>query len=131
MELRQNVRHVVGRPDGRAAGVVVMELPGGERAVFLGARLYFNDASGPEVRPGELFLARPYHLDRFAGGPGQAGRFGCRVDGVLAAIARAHVRDDDADAVGRDAKIPGQLITYSERPLRSRPHRELTIGPFG
>src|SRR5713226_938527 len=86
-DLPCSIRDFVGRGDGRRAGVVVVELPGRERAVLLRSSLDLNDAGWTEIRPGELFFARPNNLDRLAHSFGQTRRFDRGLAVMLAAVA--------------------------------------------
>src|SRR5438045_740699 len=69
------IRNVVESADGGAAGVVIVKLPGRDRAVLANAAGHFNDSGRAEVSPSELFLASPDDFDGFAGSLCQAGRF--------------------------------------------------------
>ena len=89
-------RNVVRALEAGAAGVVVVKLPGDDRAVLAGAAADFDDAAGPEVGPGEFLFARPRHFHRLARGSGEASGFDGRFAGVLAAVAGAGVGNDVA-----------------------------------
>src|SRR5437899_2236790 len=69
------IRNVVQSADSRAAGVVIVKLPGRDRAVLANTAGHFNDSGRTEIGPSELFLAGPNDLDGFAGRLCQAGRF--------------------------------------------------------
>ena len=68
MELDSLVRDVVRRRDPGRAGVVIVELPRGERAVLLRAAPDLDQAARPQIGPRELFFPRPHDLDGLAGG---------------------------------------------------------------
>ena len=68
------VGDVVGSADGRRPGIVVVELPGDDRAVFAHAALHIDHAGRTEIGPGKLFLARPDQLSRACPRPSPAAR---------------------------------------------------------
>ncbi len=131
MKLDELIGDVVRRTDGGGAGVVVVVLPGDERAVLLDARADLDEAGGAQVGPGEFILARPDNFDGLAGGFCQARGFDGRFAGVLAAIAAAHVGLDDAHLRRREME---GCISSSRTPKgRWVPVHtvSLPLGPFG
>ena len=67
------VRDLVGRINGRAAGVDVREVPGDQRAFGVETALALDDRRRPEIGPGELLGPRPAHADRLARPPWPGG----------------------------------------------------------
>ena len=124
------VGHFVGRAKPGSAGVVVVKFPGCERAVAACAALDFDHAGRPEVGPGEFFLASPDQLDRPAGLAGDSRGLDGRFAGVLAAVAGAGVRHDDANRVVGESKRTGQLAAHAEGALGSGPDGELAVLPL-
>ena len=87
MSLNVLVGNVVFDLDAGAARVVVVKIPGRDRAVSLNTALNVDHASRAKIRPGEFFFARPNELDGFSGRSRQTRSFDCALAGVLAAIA--------------------------------------------
>src|SRR5579871_823686 len=98
------VGDIVWRVNARRAGVVVVKLPGDERAVRRDTTLNVNHARWPEICPGKLFLAGPYQLYRFAGGFGQTSSFHGALAGVLATVRRASIGNNHPHLIERDVK---------------------------
>src|SRR5258708_39494825 len=97
--------------------MVVVKIPRRQRAVAGDAAFDFDNARGPEVRPGEFFLASPHHFHRSPGSARQTSGLECRVAGVLSSIRRARVWDDNAHTAFRNMKHAGKLVADSKRPL--------------
>ena len=91
------IRDVVGALDGGASGIVIVELPTGDEAIFACAAADIDDTGRTEVGPVEFFFARPLELDGLASSFCKAGGFYGAFSGVLAAIAGAGGRDENAD----------------------------------
>src|SRR5690349_24813652 len=98
MKLNILIRNVVLDLSPRGSGVVMMKLPGGDRAVVLHAGLDVDDAGGAKVRPGEFFFTRPDQFHRFAGSPRQPRRLDRAFAGVLAAVAGAGIRNNHTNS---------------------------------
>ena len=64
MILGKLVGYVVRRLDGRRPRVVVVLLPGHQRAIFARACPNLNQPRGPQIRPSEFFSSCPNQLDR-------------------------------------------------------------------
>ena len=107
VELRNLIGDVVGASDSGAAGIEIVELPIRNDAILLCATADVDDAGGAKVSPSEFFFASPLELDGLAGGFGEAGRFYGAFSGVLAAIAGAGGRDQNADLRFRQAESFG------------------------
>src|SRR5258708_34883632 len=58
----------VQRADGGRAGVVVVELPGGDLPILPNAARDLDDAPRTKIGPGELLFPRPNDLDGLPGG---------------------------------------------------------------
>ena len=113
------------------AGVVVVKLPRGNRAVIFDAALDVDDAGGTKVGPGEFFFARPDELHGFARGSRQARGFHGALAGVFAAITRTSVGHDHAHLFFLNAKRFREFAAHAKGSLRSGPDRELVVFPFG
>src|SRR5262249_52362141 len=111
----------VNRLQPRIPGIVIVKIPGCDNAVFADAARHINYTSGTEIGPGELFFARPDRLDRLARGFGQARGLDRRFAGVLTAVARSGVGNDDAHAGFGNAKSGGQFASHAEGTLRACP----------
>src|SRR5947209_3023383 len=122
---------VVGTLDSRAAGVVVVEIPCDDDAVFAGSGMSFDDASGTEVGPGEFLFAGPCDLHGSARGFGQTRRFDGRLSSVLAAIARPCIGDDHAHIRARHLEGLRDLVSHAEGALGAGPDGELIAVPLG
>src|SRR5207253_6338260 len=99
----------------------VVKGPHRERAIAGDSTLDLNHARGAEIRPGELFLARP---NDFHGAPcsaRQSSGFHRGVAGVLASIRRAGVRDDHANTALWQMECRSELVAIGEWPLRAGP----------
>ena len=131
MVLDELVGNLVRGADGGRARIVVVMLPGNQRSIASRAGLDLNQAGGAEIGPGKLLAARPHHLHRLAGGLGQARGFNCRLAGMLAAIAAAHVGLDDAHLGRRKMKRLHEFVANAEWALRSCPHGQLVVVPLG
>jgi hypothetical protein len=125
------IRNDVGSFNPRRAGIVIVKFPRGERAVAGNPALDFDNARGPEIRPGELFLASPDQFHGTACGARQTRSFQCGVAGVLASIGGTGVWHDYANGAFRNVKDSGELIADGKRPLCARPNAQLSIGPVG
>ena len=123
------VGHLVGGANPGAAGVVIVELPGGQRSVAVDARGDLDDAGRTKVRPGELLLAGPHEPHRTTGGARQAGGLDGGLPGVLAAVAGAGVRHDDADVALRQPERLGELRAHAEGALRAGPDGQAPVLP--
>src|SRR5215831_14000143 len=97
MEPNIVIRNIVLDLNARGARVVVVKLPRGDGAVILHATLDVNHSRGTEIRPGELLFTRPVKFHRFARDLREPRRFHGTLAGVLAAVRRAGIRDDDAN----------------------------------
>src|SRR5208282_5743436 len=76
----------VGSGDTRAAGIVVVKLPGGEPTVLRYAALDLDHSRRTEIGPGEFLLARPEQAHRTICGAGQPRRLDSGFAGVLSAV---------------------------------------------
>src|SRR6267143_1457471 len=123
-------RNIVLSLNGRGAGVVVMKLPPGARAIVPDAALDIDHTSRPKIGPSEFFFACPDEFDRLARGFCQARRLDCAFSSVFAAVTRAGIRNDDANLVFRNMKCFRQFSAHSKGPLRSGPNRELVTIPL-
>src|ERR1700737_1462024 len=110
--------------------MIVVEFPGCKSAVARNATLYLDNASRAEIRPGELPLASPRHLYRTTGRTCQACGFERRITGVLAAIRRTCVRDDDAHDALRNMERVRKLAAHAKWSLRAGPYRQLAVLPL-
>ena len=115
---------------GRRPGVVVGEIPGREGVARVQAGLDFNQRRGAEIRPHELFRARPLHRHRAPRSFGEAGRLHSRLPGMFASEASAEVRHQDAHPVWRDAQRLGELLADASRIAGTGPDRETAVLPF-
>ena len=120
----------VRTPQAGAAGVVIVKFPGGDRAVLRHSAGNVNDSGRAEIGPGKFLLTRPDQFDRLPGGLGQSRGFDGRLPRMLAAVARASVRHDDANRFFRDAKSLGQIAANAERALRTGPHGQFAVLPL-
>src|SRR5262249_41013493 len=125
------IGNLVRSLDRRWTGGVVIEFPEGKLTVCADTASHVNNTRRSKVRPGEFLLARPSQLHWLSGGFGQTRGFDRSFTGVLAAVRRPSVGHDDAYSIARDVKCFGQLVTHCEGTLRSRPHSQLAVLPFG
>ena len=130
MKLGALVRDFVGRADSGRAGIIVVEFPGGERAVGARAAANLDHAGGPEVRPGEFFLACPDELDGLPRRFREPRRLDGRIARMLAAVRRSGIGHDDTHPVLGNPKRFGKLQAHAERPLRARPDGEFPAAPL-
>src|SRR5439155_13053006 len=130
MKLIKLIRNVVLSLNGCGSGVVVVKLPGGDRAVVLHAALDIDHPSGTKIGPSEFFFAGPDEFHRLARSFRQTRGLDRALAGVFPAAARAGVRNDDANFVLGNVKSFRQFSAHSKRPLRSGPNRELVAGPL-
>ena len=124
------VRDLVRRANAGRAGVVVVVLPGDQPVVGADCAPHVDHAGRPEVRPGQLLLARPHELDWRSRGARQPCGLDRRLAGVLAAVRRSGVGHDHANALARQVKRIGELALHAERALRAGPDREVVALPF-
>src|ERR1700676_1959078 len=117
MKLGAHVGCGVQRFDSGRAGMIVVKIPGDEFAFGSDGAFDLDDASRAEVSPGEFFLASPNDLDGTAGSAREAGSFDSGVAGVLAAVGRSRVGDDDADICFGNTESVGQFTANTEGPL--------------
>src|SRR5258708_36863110 len=96
MKLDFPVRDVVGRFNSRSTGIVIVKFPRSQSAVVRYAAANFDQACGTEVRPSELFLARPNQFHRLVHKLCEARRLNGYFAGVLSAVTRARIGHDDA-----------------------------------
>src|SRR5690348_9262141 len=119
MKFNLLIRNIVKRADGRAAGVVVVKLPCGDRPISAHASACFNDSRRAEVSPGEFLLARPDQLHRFTRSFGQSRSFNGRLTSVLASVAGAGVGHDDTNALFGNTKRLSKVPAHPKWPLRA------------
>ena len=103
------MRHRVGRANGGAAGVPIIELPGEQLPVRGHTGLHGNQTGWTQVSEREFLGARPHQLDGATDGTSQSGRLDGVLAGVLAAICRPGVGDDHTDAAFGKMKRLGEL----------------------
>ncbi len=122
MKLDLAVRNVVGRFNSRSAGIVIVKFPRSQSAVVRYAASNFDQACGTEVRPSELFLARPNYLHRLVGKLCKARRLNGYFTGVFSAVTGARIGHDHAHALLRNSECFGQFAADAKRPLRAGPN---------
>src|SRR5207237_6238953 len=115
----------------RAAGVPVVEQPRNDPAVGIDAALDVDHSRRAEIRPRELFRARPDELHRTIDGARKARGFDCYFTRVLPAVGGTGVWDDHPHAVFGNPERLGKLTAHSPWTLRAGPHRQLAVAPFG
>src|SRR6185312_13539065 len=125
MKLGALVGNVIRRVNRCRTGVVVVELPGDEGSVGTRPCLYVDDSSRTEIRPHELFFASPLQLYRLSGSLGQARAFHRSFAGMLAAVRRSRIGNNDAHVLLRQMKGLHQFIANGKWTLRACPDREL------
>src|SRR5512146_1435063 len=108
-----------------------MELPRHKPSVFCGPGLHFDQRSGSEIRPRELLRARPHYLHGLACSPRQPCSLNRSFSGMLAAVAAAHVRLDNANSRLGNLERLSKLLANTKWALRSRPDRQAAVIPFG
>ena len=101
--------------------MIVVKFPGGEFPAGVDSAFDFDEARRTEVGPGEFFFARPYEFDGTIGGFREASGFDGSVAGVLAAVGRARVGNDNANAALGNVKSVGDFGADSEGALRAGP----------
>ncbi len=108
-----------------------MKFPRGQRAVSGCAAFDFDHTGRAEIRPGELFLARPDDFHRMAGGTSQTSSFHSSIAGMLPSVRGTRVGNDHAYGAFWNAEGGGKLVADGERALRAGPHGQLIVGPVG
>src|SRR6266576_6985408 len=98
------MRDTVRRPNTRRAGVVVIELPGSDRAVIAHAAFDVDHTGRTKICPGKFLLASPYQLDWLSCSLRESGSFERGIGGVLTAICRAGIRNQDSHLLDRNPK---------------------------
>ncbi len=131
VELDALIRNNVRNADSRAARIVVVKFPRGQRAVRRDPAADIDHSSGTEVGPRKFFFARPNEFDWMAGVASEARGFDRRVARVLAAVRGAGVWNDDADFFFREMKCVGEFLADAERPLRTGPDGDAAVFPLG
>src|SRR6266850_636927 len=111
--------------------MVVVKFPCSERAVCGDTALDLDDASRTKIGPGEFFFTRPNNFHGMPSRAGQASGLQRGVAGVLSAIRGTGVRHDHANAAFGNMEYSGQVVADGKGPLRSRPNRQFSAGPFG
>src|SRR6266498_1381013 len=104
MKLNIVIGNVVLDLDTRRSRVVIVKLPGGDRAVGLNSAFDVDHARGPKVSPGEFFFARPDQLHRLAGAARETRGLDRVLAGVLATVSGTGVGDNNANFVFRDVE---------------------------
>src|SRR5216683_2177845 len=110
--------------------MVVVEFPRGQRSITGDAAFDFDDARGPEVCPGKLFLAGPYHLHGTPGSARESSGFDGGVTRMLPSVRRARIRHNHAHAALRQMENSREFIAVGEWPLRTGPYCEFPLGPL-
>src|SRR5438093_10458655 len=90
--------------------MVVVKFPRHQDAVAGDAALDFADTCGPEIRPGEFFLAGPHHFDGATGSARQTRGFDSGIAGVLPTVCRTRVRHNHAHAALRQMENSVRVI---------------------
>ena len=125
------VGNVVFDLNARAAGVVVVKLPRGNRAVRLDSALDIDHAGRSKISPGEFFFARPDELHWFVRCFCEPRGFNRALAGMFAAVTRAGVGNNDANFVFGNMKRLRQFGAHAKRSLRTGPNGQLATVPFG
>src|SRR6266849_11050711 len=110
--------------------MVVVEFPRGQRSITGDAAFDFDDARGPEVCPGKLFLAGPYHLHGTPGSARESSGFDGGVTRMLPSVRRARIRHNHAHAALGQMENSREFIAVGEWPLGAGPYGEFSIGPL-
>src|SRR5581483_6303886 len=131
MKLDSLIGNVVWCVDRRRAGVVVVIIPGDERAIAARPGFYVDHSRWAEVSPGEFLFACPLQLYGLPCSFRQSRALHGGFAGVLAAVSRSRIGNDDAHVLLRKMKGLHEFIAHGKWTLRARPHRELVSVPFG
>src|ERR1051325_3421843 len=123
--------NVVRTFERRWAGIIVVEFPSNNGAVFSRPTAHVDDTARPEIGPCEFLFACPGDFHRLSGGFGQASSFDGRLSGMLAAITRTSIGNDDADIPGIQIEGLCDFFADTERALAPRPHGDLIAIPLG
>src|SRR6266404_539216 len=108
-----------------------MKFPSSEPSLSGNSAFDFDHSRGAEIGPSEFFFAGPDNFDRTICSARQAGGFESRVGGVLSAVGRSGIRNDDADAIFGNVQRRRQFFLHAEGTLRASPDGELVVFPFG
>src|SRR5271157_6124784 len=130
MELDTLVGDFVVGAHASSAGIVVVKFPGGDFSIVAHGAADVDDSGGPKIGPSEFLFPRPDKLYRALGRARQPGRFDGTFAGVLATVARAHIRHQDVNFFYGQMKGRGQFAANPKRALRAGPYRELIIAPL-